>query len=62
MILVYQGRDKAILYNNGTEIRVGDKVFTLELSDFSQDYDSIDLPDKIKAASDGIVGSLAAPE
>jgi hypothetical protein len=59
---VYQGRDKAVLYNNGTEFRLGDRYFTLALEDFSRDYYGIDLPDKIKAAADGIVGSLAAPE
>lgn len=61
-ILVYQGRDKAVLYNNGTEFRLGDRYFTLGLDDFSLDYGSVDLPDKIKAAADGIVGSLANPE
>ena len=61
-ILEYHSRDKAILYANGTEIRVGERVFTLGLSDFSIDYDSIDLTNILEETADAIVESFAITE
>jgi hypothetical protein len=60
-ILVYEGKDKAVLYNNGTEMRVWDKVFTLSLGDFGLNYAAVDLTRFIDTA-DAIVGSIAPPE
>jgi hypothetical protein len=60
-ILVYEGRDKAVLYNNGTEVRAWDKVFTLGLGDSRMDYASVDLTRFIETA-DAIVSSIAPPE
>jgi hypothetical protein len=61
-ILVYQGRDKAVLYNNGTEFRVGgNRIFTLGLGASGLDYAAVDLTNFI-AAADGIVASITAPE
>ncbi len=60
-ILVYQGRDKAVLYNNGTEFRVGgNRVFTLGLGAFRLDYAAVVLTNYIETA-DAIVGSITAP-
>ena len=61
-ILVYQGRHKLILYHNCTEIRVGDRVFTLGLDDFSMDYAAIDLTDMDVETADKIVGSFGFPQ
>ena len=61
-ILVYEGKDKAVLYNNGTEFRVGgNRVFTLGLGASGLDYAAVDLTNFIETA-DAMVGSIAAPE
>jgi len=61
-ILVFGGKDKAVLYNNGTEFRVGgNRVFTLGLGDFGLDYAAVDLTNFIETA-DAMVGSITAPE
>lgn len=61
-ILVFQGRDKLILYHNCTEIKVGERVFTLGFSDFNTDYDEIDLAPLDVQIADGIVESFGYPE
>lgn len=61
-ILVFEGRDKAVLYNNGTEFRVGgNRVFTLGLGASGLDYAAVNLINFIETA-DAIVGSITAPE
>ena len=61
-ILVYEGKDKAVLYNNGTEFSVGgNRFFTLGLGDFGLDYAAVDLTNYIETADD-IVGSITTPE
>ncbi len=61
-ILVYQGRDKLILYHNCTEIKVGERVFTLGFSDFKADYTLVDLAAPDVEIADGIVESFGYPE
>lgn len=61
-ILVYKGRDKLILYQNCTEIVVGERVFTLAFEDTSLDYDAIDLSAMDVEIADGIVASFGYPE
>jgi hypothetical protein len=61
-ILVYKGRDKLILYHNCTEIVVGERVFTLGFSDFSMDYEAIDLTTAEVEIADGIVASFGYPK
>jgi hypothetical protein len=59
-ILKYQERNKAILYNNATEIKVDSMLFTLSLDDFSLgDYELIDIPNDIETTADLIVGSFS---
>lgn len=57
-VVVFQGKDKAVLYNNGTEIHVGDLVFTLNLDDFRMDYEAVDLPEDVQDVVDEIVESF----
>jgi hypothetical protein len=62
-ILVFQGRNKLILYHNCTEIRVGgNRIFTLGFSDFNMDYDAIDLTDMDVETADKIVESFGFGE
>jgi hypothetical protein len=58
-VLKYQSKDKKILYANGIEIRIGDRVFTLGLDDFSRDYDAVDLSNVLEQTADAIVESIA---
>lgn len=58
-ILVHQGKDKAVLYNNAEEIRVDDLVFTLSLDDFRRnDYEAIVISPKVQKEVDQIVESF----
>jgi hypothetical protein len=57
-ILVWQGRDKEVLYHNSTEIRVGERIFTLGLRDFYWDYDATDLTEMDEQIADKIVASF----
>jgi hypothetical protein len=61
-ILVYQGNDKLILYHNCTEIKVGERIFTLGFSDFSTGYDAIDLTGMDEETADEIVESFGFPD
>jgi hypothetical protein len=60
-ILVYQGRDKEVLYHNCTEITVGERIFTLGFSNGSYDYDATDLSAADVEIADGIVASFGYP-
>jgi hypothetical protein len=53
--LVYEGKDKSVLYQNATEIEVATLVFTLSLDDTSTDYDSVALPEDVQSMVDKIV-------
>ena len=57
-ILVYEGKDKAVLYNNAMETQIDDLVFTLSLDDFRTDYDAAILPANVQHTADKIVESF----
>jgi hypothetical protein len=60
-ILVYQGRDKLILYHNCTEIVVGDRAFVMGFEGSGGDYLSTDLPESLVETADEIVGTFSLP-
>lgn len=57
-ILLYEGRDKAILYNNAAPVRISDLLFTLSLDDFSIPYETAELTPEIIQTADAIVASF----
>ena len=57
-ILRYEGRDKAILYNNAAPVRAHDLLFTLSLDDFSTPYETAELTPEIMQMADAIVASF----
>ncbi len=57
-ILRYEGRDKAILYNNAAPVRANDLIFTLSLDDFSTPYETAELTPEIMQMADAIVASF----
>lgn len=57
-VLVYQGKEKAVLYSYGLEIAVDDLIFTLSLDDHSPDYESVVIEQDIQAQVDEIVESF----
>ncbi len=57
-VLVYEGKVKAVLYNNAVEIDVDGLVFTLSLDSVGPDYDAVDIPPDVQAIVDKIVGSF----
>lgn len=57
-ILIYQGKDKVVLYNNANEIGIDSLVFTLSIDDFRIDYDTASLSKEVQAAADKIVESF----
>lgn len=61
-ILVYKGREKLILYHNCTEIKVGERVFTLGFSDFGMDYGAVHLIQTDMDIADQVVESFGYPE
>ncbi|MCL4560963.1 MAG: hypothetical protein M1281_10150 [Chloroflexi bacterium] len=58
--LVYQGKDKAVLYTPRGEIRISDLAFTLSLENFdiSLGYEDLSLPQDIASTADQIVSTL----
>lgn len=57
-VLVYQGKDKAVLYNNAGEVQVGDLVFAISLESNRSDYESIVIPEDIQEQADKILESF----
>lgn len=57
-VLVYQGKDKSVLYNQATEIGTGSLVFTLSLDDFQPDDEAAALSKEVQATADQIVQSF----
>lgn len=58
-VLVYEGKEKALLYNSAGEIKVGDLIFTLSLDFFVQrDYSALGLGSDVQAQADKIVESF----
>jgi hypothetical protein len=59
IVLVYQGKDKAILYNYATEINTPQIVLTASLDDWRTDYDAAVLTPTLQTTADQIVATLA---
>jgi len=57
-VLVYQEKDKAVLYNNGGEIEVDGLVFVISLESNRFDYKSIEIPEDIQGQVDQILESF----
>jgi hypothetical protein len=57
-LLVYHGKDKAVLYNAGAEIKTPEIALTARLDDFGPDYDAAALPLDVQAIADQIVATL----
>jgi hypothetical protein len=57
-VLRYEGKDKAILYDNAFHIRANDLFFTLSIDDFRMDYDLAELPPEVMDTADAIVESF----
>jgi hypothetical protein len=59
-VLVYEGKDKTVLYNQATEIQIDDLVFTLSLDGFNPNlnYGLVALPADIQLTADKIVESF----
>jgi len=57
-VLIYEGRVKAVLYNNACEIDVDGLIFTLSLDDRSLDYDAAQIESEMQNIVDEIVGSF----
>lgn len=59
IVLVYQGQDKAILYNYATEINTPQIVLTASLDDWRTHYDAAVLIPTLQTTADQIVATLA---
>lgn len=57
-VLVYQGKDKAVLYDNLAELPRGHLIFSLELASHDSDYEAIDIPEDIQAEVEAIIASF----
>lgn len=57
-VLLYQGKEKAVLYNYALEVKVDELVFTLSLDDYSPDYASVVIGPAIQAQADEIIESF----
>lgn len=58
VVLVFEGKDKAVYYNGTSGIQAGDLVFGIVLADFGADYQAIDIPEALQAEVDQIVESF----
>lgn len=62
-ILEYEGKNKAILYNQSLEISINHLAITLSLNDTVQtDYDAVEIPIEVENTADEIVQSFALVE
>ena len=58
-VLVYEGKDKAVLYNGARHIEAGDLRFLTSLNEFGRiDYKDVELPAELQIEVDTIVASL----
>ncbi|MCL4263972.1 MAG: hypothetical protein KJ069_12185 [Anaerolineae bacterium] len=57
-VLVYQGKDKAVLYDNLAELPRGNLIFSLQLAANDNDYEAIDIPDVIQTEAEAIIASF----
>ncbi len=65
-VLVYQAKDKGVLYNQAKEFAVGNLVFTISLDSYPDPaqpaiyhYDTVELAPDVQAEADRIVASFA---
>ena len=58
MVLIHEGKDKAVYYNGTSGIPVGNLTFYVALVDQTADYSSIDIPKELQTAADQIVESF----
>jgi hypothetical protein len=58
LVLVHQGKEKAVYYNGTSGIRVDDLVFCIALIDTGSDFEAIDIPQELQAEVDQIIESL----
>ncbi|WKZ50007.1 MAG: hypothetical protein QY329_11150 [Anaerolineales bacterium] len=56
--LIYEGKIKEILFNDGVEIPVSDLVFTISGGDYADNYDTAALSDETLMTIESIVGSF----
>jgi hypothetical protein len=57
-VLVYEGKVKAVLYNNAQEIDVDGLIFTLSLDDHNLDYDAAEIEPEMRVSVDEIIDSF----
>jgi len=57
-VLVYEGKVKAVLYNNAVEIDVDGLISTMSLDVRGPDYDAADIRPDIQTIVDKIAGSF----
>lgn len=57
-VLVYQGKDKAVLYDNLAELPRGNLIFSLQLAANDNDYEAINIPHAIQTEADAIIASF----
>ncbi len=57
-VLVYQGKDKAVLYDNLAELPRRHLIFSLELASNNSDYEVINIPEDIQAEAEAIIASF----
>ncbi len=58
LVLVHQGKDKAVYYNGTSGIYVDDLVFCIALIDIGSDFEAIDISRELQAEVDQIIESL----
>jgi hypothetical protein len=57
-VLLYEGKDKAVLYNNAGEVQVNGLIFAISLESNRSDYDAIIIPEAIQTQADQILNSF----
>jgi len=58
MVLVHEGKDKAVYYNGTSAIQLDGLILCIKLVNSSPDYRSIDIPTELQAEVDRIVESF----
>jgi hypothetical protein len=61
-VLHYEGKDRAILYDNAAHIRANELLFTLSVDDYSIPYEAVELTAEVMQAADAIVESFTLTE
>lgn len=58
IVLVHQGKDKAVYYNGTSGIEVDGLAFRIALIDTGADYQAVHIPKELQAEADQIVASF----